>query len=205
MSLTILLIAATVVISLLAWNNDTLLGKLLMNPFMINRKNEYWRFLTSGFIHADYGHLFFNMLSFYFFGQNIEAVFKEIFGSTGEIYFLILYLGGIILSDVPSYIKNRNNFSYNSLGASGGVSSIIFAGILFFPLDKIYLYGALGIPGIIYALLYVWYSIAMGRRGGDNINHSAHLYGALFGVIFTIAVFPSVVNIFIQQILNWKF
>lgn len=205
MSLTILLIAATVVISLLAWNNDTLLGKLLMNPFMINRKNEYWRFLTSGFIHADYGHLFFNMLSFYFFGQNIEAVFKEIFGSAGEIYFLILYLGGIILSDVPSYIKNRNNFSYNSLGASGGVSSIIFAGILFFPLDKIYLYGALGIPGIIYALLYVWYSIAMGRRGGDNINHSAHLYGALFGVIFTIAVFPSVVNIFIQQILNWKF
>jgi membrane associated rhomboid family serine protease len=204
LSLTIILIAVTVGISLYAWQNEDFMSKMIMNPYQVDRKKEYWRFLTSGFIHGDYMHLFFNMLSFYFFGKNIEYMFQAIFGQgLGAIYFLVLYLVGIVVSDIPSFLKNRGNFNYNSLGASGGVSSIIFAGILFFPTEKLYLYGAIGIPGFIYAILYTWYSISMSKRGGDNINHSAHLYGALFGVVFTLLIFPSVFPSFISQITAW--
>ncbi|WP_026996384.1 rhomboid family intramembrane serine protease [Flectobacillus major] len=203
LSLTVILIAITVGISLFAFRNYDFLGKLIMNPYQITRNKEYWRFLTSGFIHADYGHLFFNMFTLYSFGQFMEYVFQQTSGEMGQIYFLILYLGGIIVSDMPTYFKNKNNYHYNSLGASGGVSSVLFAAILFGPTQTLQIYAILPVPAVLFAVLYTWYSIYMSRRNMDNVNHSAHLYGALYGVIFTTLVYPKVWSIFISQILLW--
>ena len=203
-SITLIIIIVTVAASFYAWQNPTVYNQWMMNPVAINRKNEFWRFISSGLIHADGMHLFFNMFALYSFGEYLEFYFfKDMFGQqTGGLYYVLLYFGGIILSDVPSFFKNKNNSGYNSLGASGGVSSVIFAAILLNPMQKILFY-FIPLPGIIFAFLYVLYSVQMSKRGYDNVNHSAHLYGALFGVVFIILVFPQAVVNFSQQLLSF--
>lgn len=197
-----MLMAITVAISLLAWQKPAWLDAMMMSPYRINKKQEYWRFLTSGFIHADFTHLFFNLFSFYFFGNQLEYIFSIIFPGVGGFVFIAFYLLAILVADLPTYFKQRNNPYFNSLGASGAVSAVIFAGIMFFPTEKIYLFGVVGIPGFIYAGLFTWYSIAMDRRGQDYVNHSAHLYGGLFGVLFISLTRPSTWIDFIQQIMS---
>jgi membrane associated rhomboid family serine protease len=194
--------AITVAISLLAWQKPSYLDAMTMSPYRIDKKQEYWRFLTSGFIHADFAHLFFNLFSFYFFGTQLEYIFSVIFPGIGGYVYVLFYLLAILVSDLPTYFKQRNNVYFNSLGASGAVSAVIFAGIMFFPTEKIYLFGVVGIPGFIYAGLFTWYSIAMDRKGRDYVNHSAHLYGGLFGVLFITLLRPSTWIDFIQQIMS---
>jgi len=200
-SLSFLIMAVTVGISLLAWQKPAWLDAMMMSPYRIDRKKEYWRFITSGFIHADFAHLFFNLFSFYFFGTQLEYIFGIIFPGFGGEVFILFYLLAILVADLPTYFKQRNNPYFNSLGASGAVSAVIFAGIMFFPTEKIYLFGFVGIPGFIYAGLFTWYSIAMDRRGRDYVNHSAHLYGGLFGVLFITLTRPSTWVEFFSQVL----
>lgn len=200
MSISLIIMGITVAISLLAFQKPEWMDAMIMSPYRISRRGEYWRFITSGFIHADFAHLFFNLFSFYFFGTQLSYIFTVIFPGYGDIAFVIFYLLGILVADLPTYFKQKNNHYYNSLGASGAVSAVIFAGIMFFPTEKIYLFGLLGIPGFIYAGLFTWYSIAMDRRGRDNVNHSAHLYGGLFGIVFVSIAYPQVWISFVQQI-----
>jgi membrane associated rhomboid family serine protease len=195
----------TIAASFLAWNQTSLFDKLMMNPYAISHKNQYYRFITSGLIHKDHMHLLFNMFSFYFFGLAVERVFTEVYGELGSIYFIILYVVAIVVSDLPTYFKNRNNPNYNSLGASGAVSAVIFAFIIFEPLQRICIYIALCMPGFILGTLYIGFSYYQGRKANDNINHDAHLYGALFGLIFCIATYPASIPQFIDQIRNWEF
>lgn len=203
MSLTFIFIGITVALSLYAWNNQSIMTKWIMNPFLVQQNKEYYRFLTSGFLHADYGHLFFNMLSLYFFGGIVEYYFSGIFGSDmGIILYSALYLLGIIIANVPSYVDHKNDRYYNALGASGGVSAVVFSAILFQPTAQIYVY-FFPLPGFIYAILYSFYSFYMSKRNLDNIGHSAHLYGAAFGVAFTLLLKPSLFSSFISQIINW--
>ena len=203
-NLTTILIVVNVAASFYAWSSPEVMGKLMMNPYQISRKNEYFRFITSGFIHADYMHLFFNMFTLYSFGSYIESVFIQQFGSQiGGFLYIILFVVGVIVSDIPSYLKNKDNYSYNSLGASGGVSSILFACILLNPWLSMQIY-FIPIKGIFFAALYVWYSIYMSKKSMDNVNHDAHLYGGLFGVIFMAVVYPGALSGFITQIINFK-
>jgi membrane associated rhomboid family serine protease len=203
--ITYTIIAITVASSFLAWKKTSLFGKLMMNPYAISQKNEYYRFITSGLIHKDHLHLLLNMFSFYFFGLAIERVFNSVYGDRGGIYFVVLYVVGIIVSDLPTYFKNRNNPNYNSLGASGAVSAVIFAYIIFQPLQLICIYIALCMPGFIMGTLYIIFSYYQGRKANDNINHDAHLYGALFGLLFCVVTFPASIPQFIEQIRNWEF
>jgi membrane associated rhomboid family serine protease len=194
------IMGVTALVSMAAWQRDSWMETMMMSPSRIAAHGEYWRFLTSGFIHADFTHLFFNLFSFYFFGTQLEYIFSVIFPGFGPWIFLVFYLLGIIVADLPTFFKQKNNHYFNSLGASGAVSATIFAGIMFFPTEKIYLFGIVGIPGIIYAGLFTWYSIEMERRGRDFVNHSAHLYGGLFGVVFVTLTYPQVWISFVQQI-----
>jgi membrane associated rhomboid family serine protease len=200
MSITLILVVITSIISFNAFNNHTLRGKLIFNPYVINRNGEYHRFLTSGFIHSDFLHLLFNMFVLYMFGSHVERIYTAIFGAIGQVLFVAMYLMGIIVSDIPTYFKNREAPYYNALGASGGVSSILFSFIIFDPISKLYLYGLIGLPGIVWAVLYIIYSVYMGKRGQDNINHDAHLYGGLFGILFTIITVPGVIPGFFEQL-----
>ena len=197
-SLTYVVIGVTVLASLYAWNNASVLQGWMMNPYSIDKRREYWRFITSGFIHNDYAHLFFNMFTLYFFGRIVER-------QLGGVLFLVMYLVGIVASDVPTYLKHRNSPHYNSLGASGGVSAVVFSSILFDPLNPLYLmFIPIGIPGFIFGGLYMFYSYYQANRSGDNINHDAHLYGALFGIVFSVIVVPGALVNFVQQVSTWR-
>lgn len=115
-----------------------------------------------------------------------------------------MYLLGIIVSDIPSFIKHKDAPYYNALGASGGVSSLLFSFIIFDPTQDLCLYGLLCFPGFIWGALYIVYSFYMGKKGQDNINHDAHLYGGLFGIVFTIIAVPGVIPNFIDQLSNFS-
>jgi len=203
MNITYIFIGISVLISWYAFSQPDVSRKFMMNPYLINSRNQYYRFLTSGFIHKDFVHLLWNMISLYFFGSVVEEIFKIIFGaSLGGIYFIALYLLGIIISDLPTYFKHRSNPGYNSLGASGGVSSVIFTSIIFLPLNKICIY-FICLPGFILGTIYLIYSYFNGRKSLDNINHDAHLYGALFGLVFSVVMYPPSLKSFFDQILAW--
>lgn len=179
MSLTLIIILVTVVISIAAFNNESLFNKLILWPRKMDDPSQYYRLLTSGFVHANYNHLIFNMLSLFFFGITAEASF-----STPPVY-MFMYLSAIIVSSLPSYIKNRNNAYYRSLGASGGVAAVLFATVYFNPWSKIYFFFIpIGIPSILFAVLYLVYSAYMARRGGTGVNHDAHFWGSLYGFLF---------------------
>jgi membrane associated rhomboid family serine protease len=202
--ITYILIGITVVISMYAFNHPELMRRFILNPYTVKSRSEYYRFLTSGFLHKDHIHLIFNMITLYFFGRIIEMVFNAIFGDIGAVYYVLLYLLAIIVSDIPSYFKYRHTPGYSSLGASGGVAAIVFAFILFLPLEKINLYLFIPIPGFVLGGLYLIYSYYQGRRQADHINHDAHLYGAIFGLIFCVVLYPQSVQNFLDQLKNWR-
>lgn len=204
MSLTVIIILVTVAISYYAWQNPAVMDKLILNPARVSQKNQYYRFITSGFIHADFGHLLFNMLTFWFIGEGIERLFNSLFGPNGSFYFLALYILGIIVSDIPTFLKHRNNSGYNSLGASGGVAAVLFAAVLYAPLLEICLYFLLCIPGFIFGILFIGYSFYESRRGSGFVNHDAHMYGAIFGMLFMAVVYPAAVPGFFEQISGWR-
>jgi membrane associated rhomboid family serine protease len=205
MNITYTIIGLTVLISLLAMNRERMMQNLMMNPYRIKRNREYYRFLTSGFIHINHVHLLFNMFSFYVFGTVIERIFSIIFGAAGGFYFIALYLLAIIVSDVPTYFRQMDNPQYNSLGASGGVSSVIFAFIVFEPLQLICFFIVVCMPGFIMGILFIAISYYQGRKSNSTINHEAHLYGALFGLFFCIIAYPASIGKFFEQIRNWGF
>ena len=180
------LIAINVIISLIGFSNADFLDKAMMWPYRDKREKQYYRFISSGFIHADFIHLLFNMFSFYFFGRAIEYYFSQ-YGLGGNISYLLLYFMGIIVSDIPSYLKHQDNPGYKSLGASGAVSAIIFACILFQPWGTILIY-FIPMPFIVFAFVYLGYCVYMSKKNIGHINHDAHLWGSLFGLVFTVAL-----------------
>lgn len=197
LSHTVSLIAITVIVSIAAFNSSTLKARLIFWPPAM-QKGQYDRFITHGFVHADAAHLLFNMITLFFFGNVIESFYRQYFYDLG---FVLFYLGGLIFAILPSYLKHKNDLHWASLGASGAVSAVLFAYILFSPWHLIFVF-FIPVPAIIFALLYVGYSLWAGQRNGDNINHSAHLWGAAYGVIMTILIQPKVLPHFLNQLMQ---
>lgn len=195
MSQTLLIVIITCAISIYALNERSVIGKLIMDPILV-KHGQYYRLLTSGFIHADYMHLAFNMFTLYSFGRFAEAAF---FNAHGKFLFTIVYLVAIIISSIPPFIKNRDNTRYLALGASGGVSAILFSSILLNPWAELYIW-FIPCPAIIFGVAYLAYSYYMGKKGNDNIGHDAHLSGAIFGVLITIIIEPGVIPFFLENL-----
>jgi membrane associated rhomboid family serine protease len=174
-------------------------------PYRIKQRNQWDRFILSGFIHKDYMHLIFNMLTFYFFGGVVERFFKFQFGlELGGLIFLGFYLAAIVVADIPTYLKERGNNYYQALGASGGTSATVFASIILVPLSDICLFGLLCLPGFLLGGFFLIYSYVKGQQGQDNINHDAHLYGAIFGILCILLLSPSSAGMFLDQILSYR-
>ncbi|MBI9054517.1 MAG: rhomboid family intramembrane serine protease [Bacteroidales bacterium] len=205
--MTYLLIALTSIISILAFNNRTLFGKLQLNPYSVFHKKEWFRVLSHGFLHADWIHLFINMFVLYSFGQSVENIFKQLavegIIKSPVLSFVILYFGGMIFATITSIKNHKDDYWYNSVGASGAVSAIVFTHIFFFPLRAIELYAIIPIPGIILGVAYLVYSQYMSKRGKDNVNHDAHFIGAVFGFLFPILLEPKLINVFLNQLFNF--
>jgi membrane associated rhomboid family serine protease len=199
--ITLIIIAITAVVSFMAFNNARLMNDLILWPPAITRNREYHRLVTYGVVHADFGHLLFNMITLFFFGRVMEGFFAARLGTMG---FALFYIVGLVVSILPTYLSNRNNPNYRSLGASGAVSAVLFSYILLAPWSRIVVL-VLPMPAIIYAVLYVVYSIYMDRRGQGNVNHSAHLWGAAYGVAFTLLVRPEVLSHFLSELSRPRF
>ena len=205
--MTLIIIAITSVVSFVAFTNHNLLDQFIFYPPAV-RRGQFYRFFSCGLIHADWGHLIFNMIALYMFGELVEAKFVEVFDRYGKLVYLAMYVIALAASVIPTYINNRDNYHYRSLGASGAVSAVIFSGIMFSPLMGIGLFFIpVFIPGFLFGLLYLLISGWLDKRGGGSINHSAHIFGALFGVGFTIIAclvfsdYPLLQN-FVEEIRN---
>ncbi|HJR73647.1 MAG TPA: rhomboid family intramembrane serine protease [Luteimonas sp.] len=202
-SLTTVIVAVTVVVSWLAFNNPRLVDRLILWPPAIDRGKQYDRLVTHGFIHADWMHLLFNMVTLWSFGATMERFYTQYIGALGYVAF---YLSAIVVAILPTYMRHRHDAGYRSLGASGAVSAVLFAFILLDPWSGIYLFLIpIPIPAFLFAALYVGYSIWMDKRGGDNVNHSAHLYGAAYGVMFTLIMEPRAAAHFVQKLASPSF
>ncbi len=198
--LTLPIIAITAVVSIIAFNKTELMARYQFNAYMINHRNQWYRFITHAFLHADWMHLIVNMLVLYSFGQFVENNLAFHFGELAPLIYLLLYFGAIIISSISTYRKHKEDHWYNAVGASGAVSAVMFSSIVFGPFMKIYLYGILPLPAILWAAIYVGYSMYMGNRANDNINHDAHLWGGFYGLLFTLILSPDIARNFISQI-----
>jgi len=201
MMTTICIAFVTVVVSVLALRNQELFDKLKFNAYDAKHSNHWYRFFTYGFVHAGWAHLFINMLVFYSFGEIVEGYFRLYFIHQYILYFLLLYIGGLMLSIIPAFGKHKNDVFYNAVGASGAVAAVIFSSIILYPTGKIFFFFIpVGIPAPLFGVLYVGYEYYMSKRAHDNIGHDAHLWGAIYGVIFTLALKPGLAVSFLQQI-----
>jgi len=205
MTVTLIIIIITSAVSVWAFQpNNTIFRQLDFNPYIISHTREYHRFLTNGLLHADWMHLIVNMYVLYVFGNGVETFFALVKGEMGHIIFLVFYILAIICSSIPSYEKHKNNPMYSAVGASGGTSAIVFSYIIFAPLSGFYLmFIPIEIPAIIFGVAYLIYSYYMAQKSNDNIAHDAHLFGALFGIIFTLALDKGIFSFFVEQLKQW--
>ena len=200
LSITLIIIIITSIISITAFNNQKILGELMFYPARMKGGREIYRLLTHGFVHADFFHLFINMLTLFFFGPVLESM---IFTSTE---YIILYLTAIPAASLFDYFKHKDNHYYRSLGASGAVSAVVFATIILDPWFKgICLFGILCLPNILFGALYIFYSAYMSKKGGDNIGHNAHLWGGVYGFVFTAIVRPDLFQNFFDRLMHPSF
>lgn len=205
LSTTVIIIGITVLTSYMAWQKPNLMERWMFTPYQINKRNQWDRFILSGFIHKDGTHLLFNMFTFYFFGRVVESFLMIKFGQAAGIgMYLLFYVGAIVIADIPTYFKHQSHSFYRALGASGGVAATVFGSIILMPLSDICLFGILCLPGFALGVLFLIYSIVQSKKGGDGINHDAHLYGALFGIVFILIVSPQSALNFIDQIKSFR-
>ena len=199
--ITIIIIAITCIVSILCFNGTLNGNRLIFNAYQVWHRKEWYRMFTSGIIHSGWGHLFFNMLTLYFFGRVVEQYFGAAFGNViGSILYIVLYVSALAVSSVGDLIKYRDNWNYNALGASGAVSAVLFASILFAPKMGIYIYLIpIPVPGYIFAPLYLLYCWYMAKRNLDNIGHTAHFWGAVYGLLFPLACNPGILRVCLSQ------
>ncbi len=191
----IIIICITCVVSIFAFNNKELFDILSFRPYQVIHKKEYYRLITNGFIHANWEHLFTNMLVLYFFGPYQEALF-------GSIGYIVFYILAIPAADMYCLYKYKDDPHYSAIGASGAVNAVLFSFIMMHPWSTIDIFFAIPVKSIFFAALYLTYSTYMAKKNMDNIGHEAHISGALFGILFTILIVPNAIDTFIYKLMN---
>jgi membrane associated rhomboid family serine protease len=195
------IIAFTVVISLIGLQNGRVFEQLVFSPYIIHARKDWFRFLTHAFLHAHIPHLAVNMFVLWSFGRVLEGSLGDLVGTSSKLPYLLLYLGGAAFAALPSYKRHLYDPNYRAVGASGAVSAVLFATILLFPMDDLYLFGIVRLKGYMFGPLYLAYEYYMDKRGQDNVAHDAHFYGALFGLGFITVLHPAVWSDLVRQLL----
>lgn len=201
MTITVLIIIATCIVSIAAFNNVELFNKLKFNAYQIKHSGEKWRFLSYALVHSGWLHLIINMYVLYSFGRIVEVAFHTLFGTIGLLYFILLYIGGILFSTLFDFGKHKNDIYYSAVGASGAVAAIVFSSILVYPSGSIFIFPIpFSLPSWVFGIAFLIYSAYMGKRGSDNIGHFAHFWGAVYGIVLTIILVPNVIQNFFAAI-----
>jgi membrane associated rhomboid family serine protease len=204
--MTIIIIGITALISIAGFNNRQLFAGFQFNAYRIYHHKEWHRLLTHGFLHTNYTHLIVNMLVLFMFGTAAER-WLQVLESDGiikyyRLVFVLFYITAVILASLTSLFRHKEDAWYNSVGASGAVSAVLFFNIFFNPWEKLYVYALIPVPGIILGAVYLIYSHFMSRKEADNINHDAHLLGAVFGFVFPLFLDIRLINHFIHELLR---
>ena len=217
MSITLIIILVTTGISLYAFSNNDALNKAMFNPYDVRHRNQWYRVISHGFVHANFLHLLLNMYVLYSFGSAVERVFTdktffnllfpniEFWGAfRGQLNYVMLYMGGLLFATVPSYRKHSHNPAYNSLGASGAVSGVVLALIILLPVSEMgIIFLPIQFPAFVGGILYLVYEYYMNKKGGTGVAHDAHLWGALFGVFFMLALNFRFLTSFFEQVVYY--
>lgn len=202
-SITLLIVIITCIVSYMGFTDQIMFNRYSHQPFMENKYKQYYRLLTSGFLHVDFTHLILNMFVFWQFGSIVEAKFVGHFGFlNGELLYLFFYLSALVISDIPTMLRFKDYSGYNAVGASGAVSAILFAFIIFQPWAMLALFLIIPIPAVIAGVLYLAYEQWAGQRGRDNIGHDAHIMGAVFGMLFIFIFWSGSFTDFIYSVLH---
>lgn len=203
MSTTIFIILITGITSFLAFRDANIFNKMKFNPYMVLHRKQWYRFLSYSLLHADWGHLLINMFVLFSFGSGVEQIFEIYFEGDSILYFVLLYVGGVVFSVLYSFAKHKNNHWYNAVGASGAVSAVLFSSIIMYPQGEImFLLLPIPIPAFIFGILYLAYSAYMAKKASDNVGHDAHFWGAVYGIAFTIILRPAFFTEFFNYIFN---
>lgn len=202
LTITLIIIGVTALVSWRAFNDSSLFEKLKHYPYDESRQKEYYRFLSSGFVHGSGMHLAINMYVLYTFGTVVEEIFSYQFEAMGKIVFVLFYLSAIVVADIPTFLKNKDNPRFASIGASGAVSAIVFVFIIYYPWHGLtfIFFPFFSIPAIVLGIGYLIYSSWASQRGGKKIDHSAHFAGAVYGIVFMFALKPSLISEFVSKI-----
>ncbi|TVQ14274.1 MAG: rhomboid family intramembrane serine protease [Bacteroidetes bacterium] len=201
MYITFIVIFITVVTSYLAFNNRETFYNLKFNAYLIHHNRQYYRFFSYGLIHVDWMHLLINMFVLFSFGTAVESSFSMHFGAKANLFYVLLYIGGVGFSTLAAYLKHKDHDYYNAVGASGAVSAILFSAIIMRPdMSVMFIFLPIPIPSYIFGVLYLVYSAYMAKKANDNIGHDAHFWGAIFGLVFTILLNPLFVTQFFEYI-----
>lgn len=203
-----MILLITIGVSLYAFREQSFFDKLVFNPYRVAHQKEWYRMISCALLHADPMHLAINMLVLYVFGEYVEMQYQSsyAFGQYGRLAFLGLYVTGTFVANLTTLVKHQNNPYYNAVGASGAVSAITFAAIVFEPWLKYLLMGIIEIPAVIFGLSYLAIEFYLGRRNaGDAINHDAHFLGAIYGLLFTFALRPELFQFFFQKLIHPAF
>ena len=203
LTITNAIIGITLLITYLSFQNSQTLERLLHIPYRVKHHKEYYRLISSGFIHGSWTHFFFNMFTLYFLGPEVEYKFMSIFGvSKGAVLYILLYLSSIVFANLPSQLKHGDNSSYRALGASGAVSAVLLASVIYFPLQKLYIYGILPLQSWILAILYMAYSSYAAKNNDSRIGHDAHFAGALYAILFIAIIDTEAIGRAIRMIVS---
>jgi len=201
MIITFIIIIATSIISYTAFSNIELFDRLKFNAYQIKHSGEKWRFFSYALVHSGWMHLIINMYVLYSFGGIVEEVFNSYFGVIGSLYYVLLYIGGVLFSTLFDFGKHKDNLYYNAVGASGAVAAVVFSSILIFPANSLYIFPIpFPLPSWLFGIVFLIYSAYMGKKGIDNIGHFAHFWGAVFGIVLTVVLIPNVIGNFFAAI-----
>lgn len=201
-TITLVLVAITAMVSVGAFQNGQVFDNLLFQPYAVRERGQWYRLLTHALVHADWGHLIVNMFVLYMFGRNVEVLLPMVTELSPALAYLGLYIGGVLFATLPGMAKHARNPAYRSVGASGAVSAVLFSQILLTPTNHVSVFFIQDIPSWLFGILYLIYSFFMDKRGGDNVAHDAHFFGAVFGVLYTAALWPQAVPNFFAALLN---
>ncbi|MCF8459165.1 MAG: rhomboid family intramembrane serine protease [Flavobacteriales bacterium] len=199
--MTLIIVIITALVSFAAFQNRELMAKLMFNAYLVKHSNQWYRVITHAFIHGGWMHLGVNMWVLWLFGGIVEESFEVYRGSLGVVIYTALYLGGILFSTLPSYARHQDNFSYNSLGASGATAAVLFSAIYFNPTMNLFImFIPIPIPAIIFGIVYLAFEWYQDKKSNDNIAHDSHFWGAAFGFTFSILMAPDRMPRFIEEI-----
>ena len=200
----LLLIIITIGVSVLALLKKNIFYRLSFNAYAVAYQRQWYRLFTYGFIHANWIHLFVNMFVLWTFGELLEDSYVYLFNNKGHMMFLLLYLTSIIISSMFDLKQYKDDYHYHAVGASGATSAVVFAGILLYPMQKLYIFFIpIGIPAFIFAILFLIYSIYMAKKNVDNIGHTAHFFGAVYGFLFALMFDYKLIVGFVLQIVDF--